>query len=936
MLLSIASADVYMQSPRGANGRNAERNVNRNNANRLYDTQNNAKGGYAAPRAVGGPEVEADYPNAQIYYYEGEKVPITWTAQHGSGAGGNVDGQIILQIGSEDTFDPNRQFRSGDIVGAPRDGIPTDGNDAATDRIPNNAADAVPNTQATRRYGMHESFAFYDRYEHTEREKGLYTADQNVNRNDARGTRQNPNGNRNGLEIPEERDYYPWSNPSPWVDVAVLDMKYTVAKENYFQQNSHVKAKGLCVANGGAGQTQAYNQRKWPNNAAACATLGADWQPTLYNEFYDQTKGPMGPMPVVATLAPSTSNHLGAASAYATPDPTNAREMCLQTSATQAAAQTQCSGAATKPACSIPCAWMAGTCRPAIQFLATVKGRNKCPGGTVPTGTFYDDTHQYWDDNTGGTNTGSTFYWSIPFGTATEGTANTVLRMRYNISTHDFPSYTAGDNYLGAACTNAQNCKFDSAPGVNASYNCRGDNNGAGVPCSAVSPVTQDPYIQVKGGALTANSKATNGASILSLALNTNQYARTFQDRTYIFKIVARPAALQTATGNKIIVGLTVKGKRGNIVQTYPAVEYDFFPKELVVDEGAQVHIQWTGSDYNPQRGCNNGEGGPPDCQGCRTLAQANNAANGNSRADRTNLVAMGTAGRNFPAGATGAQIDLYDATSLQTDKNSHPFASSWGAGTTNTASLNQLNDVTSKTADAVAWDLMYIGQEAELQTKFGVGCLSQDALDDINNQNRRENTPQNCAKLNGKAHPYFDAGVVSIKQASGATAQQGKTYAFFSSRNNNFSNRDQTMNICVRAANGGIGDGVSATCGTKKGVNGVIDPYYNPFSNTNAGGVGAPDGIVQEPGVITGPGQIIQDPTTAPIEKDNDSVGSGDAEACEARVELFVRSVGFAGLVAIACAVFMLGIMGTLVMQACYGRLTSKDKWHEQEGHKV
>merc|ERR1712166_1401879 len=103
-------------------------------------------------------------------------------------------------------------------------------------------------------------------------------------------------------------------------------------------------------------------------------------------------------------------------------------------------------GAATKPGCSIPCAWMAGTCRPAIQFLATVKGRNKCPGGTVPTGTFYDDTHQYWDDNTGGTNTGSTFYWSIPFG-------------------------TAGDNYLGASCTDAQNCKFDSAPGVNASYN---------------------------------------------------------------------------------------------------------------------------------------------------------------------------------------------------------------------------------------------------------------------------------------------------------------------------------------------------------------------------------------------------------------------------------------------------------------------------------
>jgi len=40
--------------------------------------------------------------------------------------------------------------------------------------------------------------------------------------------------------------------------------------------------------------------------------------------------------------------------------------------------------------------------------------------------------------------------------------------------------------------------------------------------------------------------------------------------------------------------------------------------------------------------------------------------------------------------------------------------------------------------------------------------------LEDINNQNQRENTPQNCAKLNGKAHPYFDAGVVNIKTGVG------------------------------------------------------------------------------------------------------------------------------------------------------------------------
>ena len=43
-LLGVAHADVYMHNPRGSNDRNCERNVNRNNGNRLFDSQNNAKG----------------------------------------------------------------------------------------------------------------------------------------------------------------------------------------------------------------------------------------------------------------------------------------------------------------------------------------------------------------------------------------------------------------------------------------------------------------------------------------------------------------------------------------------------------------------------------------------------------------------------------------------------------------------------------------------------------------------------------------------------------------------------------------------------------------------------------------------------------------------------------------------------------------------------
>eukprot|EP00116_Pleurobrachia_bachei_P004610 sb/3464872/ len=167
-----------------------------------------------------------------------------------------------------------------------------------------------------------------------------------------------------------------------------------------------------------------------------------------------------------------------------------------------------------------------------------------------------------------------------------------VMRLRYNISTDDYDPYQTDSN-----------SNQDITEGI-------------------VSPIEQNPLVDV-------------GASArpLRLAINTNQYGRTFQDRTHVYRLLPRTAAM----AGKVIHNLNVRGKRGNIVQTFPAVEYDFIPNRATIPNTDLVHIQWTGSNSHN----NNPNGGD---------GQTGDAGEGTGGTDRSNFLEMQGEIENYPA----------------------------------------------------------------------------------------------------------------------------------------------------------------------------------------------------------------------------------------------------------------------------------------------
>lgn len=445
-------------------------------------------------------------------------MPIEWTQQHTCGDVTSNNCEMILQYTCGDKWT--------------RDG-------QTTDRIPiepDQCEDEDGNCDRMMQYGRHESVESYMQCRYRSRNRGLFISNQQLQGPSARFTRQNNNGGRSGLECPEERDYYPYHHPTIWRDIAIITNRPERCLA-FQQESQNVKPRYYCKMN-----------ELQPEVAQLIADDQEGFIPLTQEECEhpDPEDFPSGPIGVWTRVAP-----------WNLPQPD-----CVQAAYT----------------------------------------RDNHLGNAVPK-----------DPNEATAGYPNYYNWTIP----AEYSANCVFRLRYNISTGEFPFQGFNDAYSVGAGVDASsnmvplkghhggNGRYPSNfpiweqyrltfKDVNGSFTQRvqdddpdDDDNGGRLggirksrPPSRDYTLRNNPQVDIFGSLLPTNRSTDpdyNGQPMirLRLAINTAQYGRTFEDRSHVFEIRRRPANMKDVK----IHNLSVRGKRGNIVQVYPAVEVSVFTK---------------------------------------------------------------------------------------------------------------------------------------------------------------------------------------------------------------------------------------------------------------------------------------------------------------------------------------------------------------------
>jgi len=535
-----------------------------------------------------------------------------------------------------------------------------------TPNDPNNIRD-VSNTKDNNdnnNQARSESEEWYVFAKKRDRNQGLFTADQNLQGNDMTKTRQNPGGTRRGLEVPEERDYFPHWLPTIWRPVFITTNDIAECQRHMASNSSAVETKYACVpfkrqVTNNVGQT---TNNAGPNGESITGLDNNDLN-TLVNSKTQQECAAAGGV------------------WYAHVYDTMPTPACIQATWSQ------------------------------VNNLGNVDGT---AGGGLPQN--IDWTMPTFEEMA---NTGC---WKYSSATGQEY-IRFQTRMRYNMTTMDYSPYETT-----AAANNDKNNLVQS-------------------------PVTQNPTVDV-------------GVEMqgLRLALNTAQTGRTFQDRSHVMRLLKRPTngnangavagsditnnfnAAALGLGTKVW-NLNVQGKRGNIVQTFPAVEYDFWPKTLNVKVGECIAFQWTGSNTH-----NNGN---PAGDG-----QAGDAGEGRGGSDRSNIIQLLDKNSTYPAPLDKAVVtDFFEKSKCYQTYTGNAVSSG------NTGGTAQQN--------LQAKDCQIYLMSAGYFTGY----------DDVGNGNELDVLLNNT--------PASMRGLTVCPQEAGE-------FDFTCTRNNNFSNRDQKLTITV------------------------------------------------------------------------------------------------------------------------------------------
>ncbi|XP_027037933.1 protein DD3-3-like [Pocillopora damicornis] len=457
------------------------------------------------------------------------EVDIMWTNQHGTGpkTDDRVETQVILQYMCQPF--PGGKMPTGNVDTDYEYHTIRNGQTSASNTF---ADQSQESSQISKQNGLHEPYNYYQAYYRRYRNKGLFTADQQLAGDLSIYTRQNSQGTVRGMEVPEERDYYPYWGPTPWKDIAILVsdkkteelMKKYVNRSNYGLKYMCIMSKGLKDQTDCPPDNQGVVAKKCVAKYITrqkCKAAGGNWTRFITN-YLEETAG------VLSTCRGYDDMKLAKGVPY------EAHKI--------------------SQGCDNQKQYVLLNRPPEVIYApSTVVNHN----GINMEGKF------------------SSYRWKVPcFPSNT--TQRCVIRIRYNITTSDAPrDFDANDNHRLA-------------------------NN----------PTT----------------KAVDNETDLQLALNTAQVGRTFQDRSHV--IILKPRnLLQPEHQHRTIRYIGGMGKRGNIVQTYPAMEYRFFPERISVTTEEIVCFVWSGSNNNPSNYDGQGTAGTDRTnvcwikEGCTTLA---------------------------------------------------------------------------------------------------------------------------------------------------------------------------------------------------------------------------------------------------------------------------------------------------------------------------